>query len=77
MIGLVYHDDYNKYDLGVNHPLIGDKPRKTMDFFKKMGFREVAKTELPHKIWSDCLKCPKFPECDETALIIDLGENIP
>ncbi|SPD73324.1 Bifunctional protein argHA [uncultured Desulfobacterium sp.] len=42
-------------------------------FFKKIGFNEVAKSDLPHKIWSDCLKCPKFPNCDETALMIDLN----
>lgn len=42
------------------------------DFFRKYGFREVNKSELPHKIWSECLKCPKFPDCDETALVIDL-----
>ena len=42
------------------------------DFFKKMGFGEVEKAQLPHKVWSDCLKCPKFPECDETALMMDL-----
>ena len=41
-------------------------------FFIKMGFREVEKSVLPHKIWADCLKCPKFPDCDETALMIDL-----
>jgi len=42
------------------------------DFFKKNGFKEVDKSILPHKIWADCLKCPKFPDCDETALMIDL-----
>jgi amino-acid N-acetyltransferase len=42
------------------------------DFFKKLGFNEMDKSGLPHKIWSDCLKCPKFPNCDETALMIDL-----
>ncbi len=41
-------------------------------FFRKMGFKEVEKSVLPHKIWADCLKCPKFPDCDETALMIDL-----
>ena len=41
-------------------------------FFKMLGFNEVDKSILPHKIWSDCLKCPKFPNCDETALMIDL-----
>jgi len=40
------------------------------EFFIKMGFKEVEKSVLPHKIWADCLKCPKFPDCDETALII-------
>ena len=42
------------------------------DFFKKIGFKEVDKSVFPHKIWSDCLKCPKFPDCDETALMIEL-----
>jgi len=42
------------------------------EFFKKIGFKEVNKSILPHKIWADCLKCPKFPDCDETALTIDL-----
>ncbi len=42
------------------------------DFFRKLGFVEVDKSVLPHKIWSDCLKCPKFPDCDETALMMDL-----
>jgi amino-acid N-acetyltransferase len=46
------------------------------EFFKKIGFREVEKATLPHKVWSDCLKCPKFPECDENALIIELNKNI-
>lgn len=41
-------------------------------FFGKLGFREIEKSQLPHKIWGDCMKCAKFPECDEIALIIDL-----
>ncbi len=41
-------------------------------FFSKLGFKEVEKSVLPHKIWGDCLKCPKFPDCDETAMMIDL-----
>jgi len=43
------------------------------DFFRKMGFSEIDKTELPQKIWGECLRCPKFPECDETAVILRLG----
>jgi len=42
------------------------------DFFKRLGFKEIDKKELPHKIWSDCLRCPKFPDCDEIALMIEL-----
>jgi amino-acid N-acetyltransferase len=42
------------------------------DFFIKRGFYEVDKSCLPHKIWADCLKCPKFPDCDETALMLQL-----
>ena len=43
-------------------------------FFEKMGFKIVDKTQFPHKIWGDCVKCPKFPECDETALIYEIND---
>lgn len=42
-------------------------------FFEKLGFRQVDKAELPHKIWTDCLKCSKFPDCDEVALVADFS----
>ncbi len=42
------------------------------DFFKKFGFREIEHSELPHKIWNECIRCVKFPDCDENALVIDL-----
>ena len=42
------------------------------EYFSKLGFRLVDKRELPHKVWSDCLKCPKFPDCDEVAMLVDL-----
>lgn len=38
-------------------------------FFKSLGFAEVPKETLPQKIWTDCIHCPKFPNCDEIALI--------
>ncbi len=41
-------------------------------FFRKIGFTDVDKKELPHKIWTDCLNCVKFPNCDESALIIQI-----
>lgn len=40
-------------------------------FFEKVGFHTIDKSNLPHKIWADCLKCAKFPDCDETALVKD------
>lgn len=42
------------------------------DFFRKIGFKEIDKSKLPQKIWGDCIKCPKFPECDEIALIYNI-----
>lgn len=41
-------------------------------YFHKMGFRDIDKSELPSKIWTDCLNCPLFPECEEEAVIIDI-----
>ena len=38
-------------------------------YFKKLGFVEIDKRTLPFKVWSDCIKCPKFPDCGEFALL--------
>jgi len=38
-------------------------------FFQKLGFERIVKSKLPHKVWTDCINCPKFPRCDETALL--------
>ena len=43
------------------------------EFFEKLGFHVVDKAELPQKIWADCLKCSKFPDCDEVALVADFS----
>ncbi len=42
------------------------------DFFARFGFTIVDKSQLPHKVWSDCIKCVKFPDCDEIAMTMDL-----
>lgn len=42
------------------------------EFFKKVGFREVQKNDLPMKVWSDCARCPKQQQCDEIAMIKDI-----
>ena len=39
-------------------------------FFQTLGFRTITKDELPHKIWRECIDCPKFPNCDEIAMIL-------
>ena len=41
-------------------------------FFQKSGFKIIDKSELPHKIWSDCINFVKFPDCDETAVMLKL-----
>lgn len=42
------------------------------EFFFRFGFKEVPKQRLPNKIWADCVKCVKFPDCDETAVLLEL-----
>ena len=43
------------------------------DFFAKFGFSVIPRARLPHKIWMDCVNCPKFPRCDETAVMRNLS----
>ena len=43
------------------------------DLFAQLAFKEVDRTTLPEKIWSDCLRCSKYPDyCDEVAMIMEL-----
>lgn len=39
------------------------------EYFKRLGFKEIDKYQLPHKVWRDCVKCVHFPDCKEDALI--------
>jgi amino-acid N-acetyltransferase len=39
------------------------------EFFRKVGFQVVERGVLPLKAWKDCLRCPKFQACDETAVL--------
>jgi amino-acid N-acetyltransferase len=42
------------------------------EFFKSLGFIVIDKEDLPEKVWSDCINCPKYPDfCDEVAMIIE------
>lgn len=38
-------------------------------FFQTLGFETITKEELPHKVWKECIDCPKFPNCDEIAMV--------
>ncbi len=44
-------------------------------FFERHGFRQVDKMELPRKVWSECYRCPKFPDCGEVGLIYHFGSD--
>ncbi len=41
-------------------------------FFERLGFSQLDKMELPQKVWSECYRCSKFPNCDEVALTYHL-----
>jgi len=45
-------------------------------FFEKCGFSQIDKAELPRKVWGECYRCPKFPDCDEVALIYHLESGV-
>jgi amino-acid N-acetyltransferase len=42
-------------------------------FFQKMGFRTVEHKDVPMKVWKDCVACPKYGNCDEVAMVLDLN----
>ncbi len=44
-------------------------------FFNRLGFVTVEKDVLPQKIWADCVHCPKYPDCDEFAVVYDLKDT--
>jgi len=46
-------------------------------FFQKLGFQEADVMSLPRKVWGECFRCPKFPNCDETAVTIELRASSP
>lgn len=42
-------------------------------FFERCGFTLTDKEDMPHKVWKECIHCVKFPNCDENAMILNLG----
>ena len=43
-------------------------------YFRKLGFKRVKHEDLPHKIWAECINCPKFPNCQEVALVKNIAK---
>ena len=46
------------------------------EFFSSLDFKKITKNELPHKVWKECIDCPKFPDCDEIAMVQDESGNL-
>ena len=81
---LAVHQDYKKFGIATNLLQQGFAELRNLgvtevfclsyvpDFFIKHDFKIIDKEELPHKIWTECIHCPSFPKCDETALIKEL-----
>jgi amino-acid N-acetyltransferase len=44
-------------------------------FFEKLGFSQADVMSLPRKVWNECYRCPKFPGCNEIAMVMNLGEH--
>jgi amino-acid N-acetyltransferase len=46
-------------------------------FFERCGYRQIEKSELPQRIWSECVRCPAFPNCQEVSLIREIDGEEP
>lgn len=42
------------------------------EFFHRLGFKAVNKDMLPEKVWGICIKCYKYNNCDEIAVLLEL-----
>lgn len=84
VVSLAVHPDFQGHGLGrrLVEPLF-DEARGLgihtlftltlqVGFFSRLGFREVPKLRLPHKIWQDCATCFKQDRCDEIAMVRDV-----
>ena len=43
-----------------------------MDYYAQFGFQQIDVMSLPRKVWGECLRCPKFPNCNEYAMVYHL-----
>lgn len=86
---LVVHKDFRGHDAGraLVEACIGEARdlgiarvyalTRVERFFRKLGFQDIDKHDLPSKVFRDCVRCPLFPDCDEVAVALDLnGEPV-
>jgi amino-acid N-acetyltransferase len=60
-------------ELGIHHVYA---LTREIAFFQKHGFYLIDKSELPNKVFRDCVKCPSFPQCDEEAVMFDIYNDV-
>ena len=46
-------------------------------FFEKLGFTQADVMTLPRKVWGECYRCPKFPGCNEIAMVRPVSPPTP
>ncbi len=80
---MAVHPDYKRQGIGaeivkqllIQGRDIGVKNFFTLtyspEFFESLGFKITTRESLPHKIWKECIDCPKFANCDEIAMTLD------
>ena len=66
---MAIHEDFSRRGIGSVKKFFTLTYRP--EFFKSLGFVETTKESLPHKIWKECIDCPKFANCDEIALTLE------
>jgi len=81
---LAIHPDYQ--DLGLGSKLVETMKQEakklgikrlftftlTEDFFKTLEFKKIERKNLPPKVWGECSRCPKYFQCDEVGMVLDL-----
>jgi amino-acid N-acetyltransferase len=45
-------------------------------FFERLGFVQADVMTLPRKVWNECYRCPKFPSCNEIAVVRELESRV-
>jgi amino-acid N-acetyltransferase len=45
------------------------------EFFERLGFARIDRSELPHRIWAECVRCPEFPDCGEISMAVNLPKR--